>query len=342
MRLRPRAILLGLLVVFVLLVVAAISAVGWQVVLGPKMRPATSRTFARTEARLARGEYLMSVAACFHCHSDHDVTNPELPRIAAKRGAGWRLPVPELGEVNPPNITPDRDTGIGDWTDDEIARAMQEGVDKNGRPLFPIMPYKNFRNLTDEDLASIIVYLRTIPAVKNTVPLTKLVFPLNVLVKTMPEPLTTPVAQLARTTPEARGEYLVKTVIGCQDCHTPADNQGKDLPGLNFGGGMLLHDPVKGIVFSKNITPDPSGIAHYDEALFTQTIRTGRTAGGLLSHVMPFETLKNLTDADLHDVYSYVKSLPPVKHRINNTDPPTKCPVCGQTHGLGDTNVKPN
>lgn len=89
-----------------------------------------------------------------------------------------------------------------------------------------------------------------------------------------------------------------------------------------------------------NITSDPSGIAHYDEALFVQTPRTGRLPGRMLSHIMPFENFKNYSDGDLHDVFSYIKSLPPVKHRISNTDPPTKCPVCGQTHGLGELNTK--
>jgi mono/diheme cytochrome c family protein len=305
------------------------------------MRPVTSRTFARTDARMARGQYLMNIAPCFHCHTDHDFSNPEYPRIEAKKGAGWAFPSPELGSVFAPNITPDRETGIGTWTDDEIARAIQEGVDKNGRALFPIMPYLNFRNLTDEDLASIVVYLRSIPAVKNSMPVTRLVFPMNLIVKTIPQPLTSHTAAVAMTTSEARGEYLVKTVIGCQDCHTPADSQGKALPGLDFAGGFPLHDPAKNAtVFAKNITPDPSGIAHYDEDMFKQVLRTGRTAGGLLNHTMPFENLKNLTDDDLHDMYSYIKSLPPAQHRVSNTDPPTACAICGQVHGLGDLNVK--
>jgi len=343
MRIRARSIVIGLLAVFLMVALGTITAVGWQVVLGPRMRPVTSRTFARNDARMARGQYLMSIAPCFHCHTDHDFSNPEYPRIEARKGAGWAFPAPELGSVFAPNITPDRETGIGTWTDDEIARAIQEGVDKNGRALFPIMPYPNFRNLTDEDLASIVVYLRSIPAVRNPVPVTKLVFPMNLIVKTIPKPLTSHAAEPPRTTSEARGEYLVKTVIGCQDCHTPADSQGQPLPGLEFAGGFPLHDPAKNvIVFAKNITPDPSGIAHYDEAMFTRTLRTGRTAGGLLNHVMPFENLKNLTDDDLHDVYSYIKSLRPARHRVSNTDPPTKCPVCGQVHGLGDLNVKAN
>ena len=342
MRIRARSILLGLLVLIVILVLGAITAVGWEVVLGPKARPVTARKFDATDARLARGKYLTDIAPCFHCHSEHDLSKPEYPRVEAKKGAGWAMPIPALGAPVAPNITPDPETGIGAWTDDEIARAIQEGVDKNGRALFPVMPYMNFRNLADEDVASIVVFLRTLPPVRNPLPLTKLVFPLSVLVNTMPKPLTSHAPVAVPTTSEARGEYLVKTVIGCQDCHTPADNQGRPLPGLEFGGGSPFHDPgqPKTVLFSKNITSDPSGIAHYDEAMFVQTLRTGRTAGGLLNHIMPFENLKNLTDSDLHDIYSYMKSVPPVSHRISNTDPPTQCPVCGQRHGLGDLNVK--
>jgi mono/diheme cytochrome c family protein len=342
MRVRVRSLFLALLALIVVVVLGFITSVGWEVVLGPKMRPVTNRTFERTPARLARGEYLVSIAPCFFCHSEHDLSSPDVPRNEAKKGAGWELPIPELGHVRPPNITPDPETGIGTWTDDEIARAIQEGIDRTGRPLFPIMPYLNFRNLDDEDLASIVVYLRTIPPVRNAVPVTELVFPLNVLVKTMPRPLTTRPPRAPRTTPEARGEYLVKTVIGCPDCHTPAD-QGKPLPGLSFAGGEpLARDARYGgaMVFSKNITSDPSGIQHYDETMFRNLLRTGSTAGGKLSQLMPFENLKNLTDADIHDIYSYIRTLPPVKHRVSNTDPPTKCPVCGRTHGLGELNVK--
>lgn len=341
MRVRPRFILLSLLAVMVVLGVVVISMVGWQVVLGPKARPLTGRTFERTAARAARGEYLTTVAACFHCHSEHDMTRAELPTIEGRKGAGWTLPIPELGSVVAPNITPDPETGIGSWTDDEIARAIQEGVSRDGRALFPIMPYMNFRNLDDEDLASIVVYLRTLTPVRNAVPETKLVFPLNVLVKTMPQPLESRPPSVPRTTPETRGEYLVRTVIGCQDCHSPADDRGQFLAGLDLAGGGIFHDPVKGDVASRNITPDPSGIAHYDEALFKEVLRTGRMKGTVLSHVMPFEGFRQLTDGDLADMFSYLRSVPAVQHRVSNTDPPDKCAICGQTHGLGELNVKP-
>lgn len=215
---RMKKVILGVLALLVLLVVGAITAVGWQVVLGPDARPVTARVFERSDARLERGRYLVEdVAACFHCHSEHDLNDPTGPVKAGMKGAGWEMPIPELGSVVAPNITPDPETGIGSWTDDEIARAIQEGVNKQGKALFPMMPYMNFRNLDDEDLASVVVYLRSIPAVKQVRQRSKLIAPLNILVNTMPKPLAShePRPAVSRTSAEQRGEYLVRTVAGC-------------------------------------------------------------------------------------------------------------------------------
>jgi cytochrome c553 len=343
MGVRARSVILGFLAVVVVVLLGGITMVGWQVVLGPTARAVTDRQIERTPERLARGRYLVDgVASCFHCHSEHDFKDPEYPLITAKQGAGWQLPVPELGTIVAPNITPDMETGIGAWTDDEVLRAMQEGVSKNGRALFPIMPYLNLAKLTDEDAASIVAYLRSIPPVKNVVPATQLIFPLSLLVKTMPKPLAAHAPAAPRTTAEARGEYLVTVVAGCQDCHTPADEKGNILPNMAFGGGGIFHDPGNGMkpLFSLNITQDPSGIAHYDEAMFIQVLHTGRIPGRMLNHIMPFEHFRNMTDDDLRDMWAFLKSQPPTKHRITNTDPPKPCPVCNQEHGLGELNVK--
>ena len=185
-----KKVLVGMAILLLILAIGGISAVGWQVILGPKARPVSALTFERTEARRARGEYLVEhVVGCFHCHSEHDLTVPTAPVTAGMKGAGWAMPIPELGTVIAPNITSDLDTGIGGWTDDEIARAIQEGVNKSGQALFPVMPYMNFRGMDDEDLASIVVYLRTVPAVNHRMARSQLIFPLSVLVKTMPAPL---------------------------------------------------------------------------------------------------------------------------------------------------------
>jgi hypothetical protein len=342
MRVRAKTVVLvvgGLLVVAVL---GLITSMGWQVVLGPDARPVTDRKFEVTEARLARGSYLVNGPMhCFHCHSDHDLSDPEFPIKQGTQGAGWALPAPELNNISSKNITPDRETGLGDWTDDEIARAIREGVSRKGNALFPIMPYLAFSHLDDEDLASIVVYLRTIPAIRHEVPVRHLPFPLEYIANTIPTPVTQPQPSHPSSTPAERGKYLV-TIADCAGCHTPTDEKGIPLPGLDYGGGGLLHDPSQNMkpVFSMNITPDPSGIAHYDASFFLEVIRTGAVKGRMLSHIMPFSHFKNMTDGDLSDIFAYLQTLPPVKHRVSNTDPPTFCEVCGQTHGLGEFNKK--
>jgi hypothetical protein len=113
---------------------------------------------------LERGDYLVnSVMGCFFCHSDRDWKAPwgRRPlRLAKVLGTVSRW----AGKLFARNITPDRETGIGSWSDDAIARAIREGVDNEGKTLFPIMPYQNYRSLSDEDLASLVVYLKSIPA----------------------------------------------------------------------------------------------------------------------------------------------------------------------------------
>ena len=109
-------------------------------------------------------------------------------------GAGQDIPMKGLpGRVVAPNITPDPETGAGNWTDDELARAIREGVGHDGRVLFPVMPYQRFRSLSDEDLASIIVYLRALPPVRRQQPATEIVFPVRYLIRSVPEPIDAPV-----------------------------------------------------------------------------------------------------------------------------------------------------
>ena len=341
MRIRPKTVVLSLLAVLLVVIVGGLTAIGWQVVLGPKARPVTDKKFDATQARLDRGKYLVEGPAhCFHCHTEHDMTPPNYAYNAAKKGAGWVMPIPELNNIASRNITPDPETGLASWTDDEIARAIREGIRKDGTALFPVMPYLDYQTMTDEDVMSIVVYLRTIPPVRNQVPKRALPFPLEFIVKTIPKPLTDPIPSHASATPEDRGKYLV-TLAGCGGCHTMSDGP-TPRPGMEFAGGNPFKDsPEHGgkTTFTANITMDPSGIAHYDESLFIQVLRTGAIPGRPLSHIMPFDWFKNMTDDDMRDIFAFLKAQPHVKHRISNTDPPTKCPVCGQEHGLGDMNT---
>ena len=327
------------LLVIVVLVVGAISlTIGWRPFVGPKARPLTGRKFEPTAARLARGQYLAeNLLDCFDCHGEHDWTKHDAPLIEGTRGAGYTdfvlagLP----GHIVPPNITPDPETGAGDWTDDQLARAIREGIAHDGRALFPLMPYPDYRAMSDEDLASVIVYLRSIPPVHKAIPKSEIIFPVKYLIRSVPQPITEPVAEPDRSNPVVYGQYLVG-IAGCTDCHTP-QSRGQNLPGMDFAGGFILEGPW-GRVASANITPDPSGISYYDEALFIQTMRTGYVKARELNQIMPWSNLRNLTDDDLKAMFGYLRTLKPVKHRVDNTDPPTLCKLCGNRHGLGDKN----
>ena len=329
-----------LVLVLVVLALGALLTVGRPLLFGPEARALTSRTFEPSEARLARGKYLVeNVAHCFHCHSPHDLTKVEGPILEGMRGAGWFMEeAPGLGKIVAPNITPDRETGIGGWTDDEIARAIREGVSRDGTALFPMMPYETYRDMSDEDLASVVVYLRTVPAVRNPLARTSLEFPLSRIVNTIPRPVDAPVSDAPAA---SRGAYLVK-LAECRTCHTPA-TQGEPVPGMAYAGGFEFK-PVgrTQTVISANITPDASGIAHYDDALFDQVMRTGRLPGRQLSGIMPYTNLAGLSDADMKAIWAHIKAQPPVQHRVSNTDEPTDCPVCGVKHGRGNLNVKTN
>jgi hypothetical protein len=164
-----------LLAIFVLLAVAITFTIGWRPFIGPKTRATTNRQFERTPERLARGRYLADgLAGCETCHSPKDWNTHGAPNVPGMELAGQLLPIPGLpGTIVASNLTPDPETGAGRWSDDQIARSIREGVAHDGRTIFPIMPYEAYRTLSDEDVASIVVYLRSVSPVRNPLPPTK-------------------------------------------------------------------------------------------------------------------------------------------------------------------------
>lgn len=332
-------LLLGVLVV--VLPIAITLTIGWRPFVGPRARPLTDHKFEATTVRLERGKYLVdAVAGCLDCHSEHDPTLEGFPAKAGREGAGVLfLQDPDLGKVYASNITPDRESGIGNWSDDQIARAIREGIGGDGHALFPIMPYRNFRKLSDEDLASIVVYIRSIPPVRNVLPKTAINFPVNRLMMSVPEPLTEPVKDPDLSTPMGRGKHLV-TIASCADCHTPQDSHGQSLENLAFAGGFLLDGAGGKKVAAANITSDATGIPYYDEATFIKTIRTGQIGARKIDAVMPWGVYRNMTDDDLRSVFAFIHALPPVKHAVDNSVEPTPCPLCGYKHGFGEKNHK--
>lgn len=323
-----RILLYSLGGLIVVLAIAISFTIGWRPFIGPKIRAVGNRQFERTPERVARGKYLVqNLLGCEDCHSEKDWTQHGAPTIAGKEMAGQMLPVVDFpGTAVAPNLTPDAETGAANFTDEQIARAIREGIKHNGTTLFPMMPYSEYRELADEDVASVVVFLRSLPPVRNPLPASKINFPVNYLVRSAPQPVNAPVAgpgadQLAR------GKYMVS--LGC-GCHNAVEK-------LPYAGGDSLVGPW-GSVVSANITPDASGIGYYTEATFITTLRTGYVGARKLNSIMPFGNFKNLTDDDLKAIYAYLRTLKPVKHRVDNTLPATYCKVCKQKHGGGDQN----
>jgi mono/diheme cytochrome c family protein len=291
--------------------------------------------FERTLERRERGRYLVNgLLQCFACHSERDWTKPGAPPVEGKVGAGtvwWDRPW-----LVAPNLTPDEETGTGAWTDDMLARAIREGISHDGRVLHPQMWYRSFRSLADEDLASVIVYLRSLAPIHNPLPTTRIPAERAAELEA-PEPLLAPVPLPDLADPVARARYYVR-LADCAGCHTSWYTPRN--PGF-FGGGNPIERPG-GATWSANITVDPSGIPYYDAVLFREVMRSGRVKARELSGAMPWVVFRNLSDDDLDAIFAlFHDHVPPVRHALNNLDPPTACPICGGTHPLGDRNRPP-
>src|SRR5262249_42432604 len=174
--------------------------------------------------RLERGRYVVEgTAHCFMCHGEQDYAHGSSLPLPGRKGVGKVL-MGELfnGTFSPdglvcPNITPDKETGSGTWTDAQFERAIRHGIGHDSRELSDYMPYAFFRSMTDEDVASVIVYLRAIPAVRNALPKSNLPYEVKVNLHPEMEPKLAPDA----TEQVKHGWYLVR-IAQCNDCHTPA------------------------------------------------------------------------------------------------------------------------
>ena len=288
--------------------------------------------YERTPQRVERGRYLaQGLLQCFLCHSERDWTRPGAPPVAGKEGAG------AVWEGRPwlvaPNLTPDEETGMGRRTDDMLARAIREGIAHDGRVLHPQMWYGSFRSLADEDLAAVIVFLRSLEPIRNPLPRTQIP-PERAAELEAPEPLVEPVPMPDLADPVARARYYVR-LADCAGCHTSWYTPRN--PGYFAGGNPI--ERAGRTVYSSNITSDPSGIAYYDAALFREAMRTGRVKARELDPVMPWIVFGQLRDEDLDAIFHLFRDvITPARHAIGNAEAPTDCALCGGKHPLGDRN----
>ena len=216
------------------------------------------------------------------------------------------------------NITSDTATGIGNWTDAEILRAITQGISKNGDSLFPIMPYTHFSQLAKQDLLDIVAFIRTLPPIENKVPTRQLMAPISVLFASVPNTLEQNKRPLA-TDKIAYGKYLVN-MASCQTCHTPVNNKGE--PGEPFSGGFTFHTPGF-TVNTANITSDSAtGLGAWTEERFLNKFKTYREPSGYIfdpkekNTLMPWSEFAKLNNDDLSAIFAYIKTIKPVKHLV--------------------------
>jgi mono/diheme cytochrome c family protein len=291
---------------------------------------------------IARGKYLAIAGDCVVCHTRSQVGSPSF-------AGGYPLHAPP-GTVYSANITPDKRTGIGNWSASEFYRAMHDGISADGRHLYPAFPYIYFSKLSRADSDAIFAYLRTIKPVHYRPPRNRLIFPMDIrgamafwnALYLKPEPLPK-----GRSSAWNRGAEIVLGIGHCGACHTPknilyADKQSEYLQG-NFIDGW----------FASNLTgARPDGLGNWTAADIELYLKTGqnhfsRVAGAMRDVVQASTSL--MTDADRAAIATYLKSLPP------SVSPPpstpnaqamsagqtlfvSRCSVCHALNGAGNVN----
>jgi mono/diheme cytochrome c family protein len=293
---------------------------------GRYVRPTTEETVQASEERLARGNYLVnSVMSCGACHTPR-VGNTWLggERADAYLAGGTVFDDPEGGfKVSTPNITQDRETGIGAWTDDQIMRAIRDGIHRDDdRLMLPPMPFYMYDTLSDDDVRAVVAFLRTVPPVKNQVArIAEIPFMLKVALK-MGAVHHKPVANVKSpptTDRKAYGNYLARIGL-CNDCHSMSKTGPDEEDNLLAGSQVPLTEREYGKVWARNLTPDPeTGLGKYSADQIKQALRGNKRLDGKpmlppMSLLMPH--ISTWTDDDLDALVVYIKSVPAKQHKV--------------------------
>ena len=263
---------------------------------------------ARADDAVERGRYLSVAADCVACHTS--------PKQGKPYAGGYAIASP-LGEIWASNITPSTSHGIGNYTEADFAKAVREGVRKDGARLYPAMPYTSYAKLTDEDIHALYVYfMQAVAPVDEEARTTELPFPFSVrssmavwnLLFLDKTPFKPDPAQSAQWN---RGAYLVEGLAHCSSCHSPRGLMMQEMGGKAFAGGSL------GDWYAPNITSHPiSGIGGWTDDELGQYLKTGRAegkgqAGGGMAEAVT-NSLSKLRDEDISAIVTYLRTVPAV------------------------------
>jgi mono/diheme cytochrome c family protein len=275
-------------------------------------------------AKINRGDYLVNtVCNCMHCHAERDFTKFSGPVIQGTEGKGGQL---KARGIYATNITP---TVLGNWTDDEITRAITAGITKTGDTLFPLMPYGGYTYLSKDDAASIVAYLRTLKPLANSVPKRNLAYlpsgMLGLLYRNLYlNNIDQTKNQLLPDIDSVKGKYLV-SLAGCNGCHTPFNNRLLVFYSDSIlAGGALYKVPESNFkVRSSNLTPDTAtGIGSWTEEIFLSKFKNYREQKaydynpGKYNTDMPWSIVAKMTDDDIKSIYSYLRTIKPVHNKL--------------------------
>jgi mono/diheme cytochrome c family protein len=290
--------------------------------------PAAAAPASPADSLIEKGKYLATAGDCISCH-----TRPGGEEFAG----GLPLKTP-FGTIYTANITSDKDSGIGGWTEDQLKRAMREGIADDGDHLYPAFPYTAYTKVTDEDIHAIYAYLQSLKPVKYSPPANEMSFPYSqrgllaiwnkLYLKTGPY-----VPDASQSAEWNRGAYLVEGLGHCGACHTPRGRLGGENASLALTGG-IYNDAIADSVHENeivkqdnmvrpwsavNLTSSPQGLGAWSVEEIAAYLKTGHNARagafGPMAQVVTNSTSK-LTDADTHAMAVYLKSLPPAAQDI--------------------------
>jgi len=306
-----------------LLVVVVAGLLSYVKLALPNVGDAEDLKIEYTVERIERGRYLANtVTVCMDCHSKRDYSKFSGPLTEGTLGMGgdrFDQTVGMPGVFYARNITPE---GIGRYSDGELFRLITTGVTKEGRAMFPLMPYPYYGRMDSEDIYSIIAYVRSIAPIKNEVPESVADFPMNFILNTIPEKAN-PQKRPDKSDVLAYGAYMTNA-SGCIECHTQVD-KGQIITDLSFGGGREFGFPDGTAIRSSNISPDTeTGIGKWTEEGFIQRFKAYadstyvpiEIASGEYNSIMPWTMYGKMEREDLSAIYQYLKTVKPISQKV--------------------------
>ena len=280
--------------------------------------PLPNITASQDSLVIARGKYLaFGPAHCGTCHVPMDKIREVENGLEIPLSGGLEFNTP-AGTFRAPNLTPDMETGIGKYSDGEIARALRHSVNPSGRGMFPFMP---FQEISDDDLTALVSFMRSQEAVSHDVKRTELSFLGKVisafgLVKPI-GPENTPPKSINKGPTIEYGAYIANNVANCRGCHTERDLTTGASLGIDYAGGLVIPSTNKKFV-TPNITPDKeTGVmTNWNEEMFINRFRAGKVHEGT---PMPWGSFSRIDEIELKAIYRFLQSLDPVKNKIERT-----------------------